>query len=180
MRRLMLISTAMFVIGVGNVGTAQAHTRLHHAQRHHHYSSRSHGSYSHGIYKCADCVVRDTLAGIVSVSARNANRFVGVINDLWNAGFRGPVHCAASGGHVRHSRHYSGNACDFAQTGWGKTKPIMYHREAAAIIAKYGLTNGCSFHDCGHVGTDGGGSGRHYASRKVHYARHRHVHYASR
>jgi len=172
--RSFLISVAIFAMSVGNVQAASHHR---HHVRHHIHHARYHGGHSHGIYKCAGCVVRDTLAGIISVSARNADKFVDTINELWNAGFRGPVNCAAAGGHVRNSRHYSGNACDLAQTGWGKTVAFMYHQEAAAIIAKHGLHNGCSFRDCGHI-SDGEGGRHHYASRKVHYVHHRHTHYA--
>lgn len=136
--------------------------------------------YSSTLYVCRGCVVEHTLAGVVAVSKENAKRFVALINDLYDAGFRGPVHCAAPyGTHVRHSRHYSGNACDFAQYEWGKTHAhIMYTKTAAAIIAKHGLTNGCSFRDCGHVGTDGWG--HRYAHRQYHrYAHHyHHRHYA--
>jgi hypothetical protein len=177
--RSLFASIAIFAMSFGYAQASTHHYRHH--VRHHIHHARYHGGHSHGIYQCAGCVVRDTLAGVVSVSARNAERFVGVINDLVNAGFRGSVHCAAAGGHVRHSRHYSGNACDFnggvrSHNRMG-TASMMYGKEAAVIIAKHGFTNGCSFRDCGHV-SDGEGGGRRYASRRVHHAHHRHTHYA--
>jgi hypothetical protein len=174
-------AAVLIAILLGFSTPAFAKHRHHGHHRHHHLiAKRERGSHENGIYRCAGCVIRDTLAGAVAVSRENAERFVGVINDLVNAGFNGPVHCAAPyGTHVRNSRHYSGNACDFAQSGWGKTKPIMYHREAALIISKYGLTNGCSFRDCGHVGTDGDGHGHRYAAvHRRHYAYSRRRHYA--
>jgi hypothetical protein len=50
---------------------------------------------------------------------------------------------------VKRSRHYSGNACDFDQTGWNRTARVMYR--VGDLAAKWGLRNGCSFGDCGHV-----------------------------
>lgn len=68
-------------------------------------------------------------------------------------GFRGPIHCYARSGHVRHSLHYKGLACDFAQTGWNKTVRIMYH--VGALARRLHVRDGCWFHhprkDCGHI-----------------------------
>ena len=151
------------VILVTSLGYAQAH----HAHRHRHHIAR--GDH-HGIYKCAGCVLRDTLAGTVAVSRANGERLVSAINALWRAGFRGPVHCAAPyGTHVRHSLHHTGDACDMAQTGRNRTTArIMYH--ASAILARFGVNDGCSFRDCGHISV---GAREAFASR-------RHTHYASR
>jgi len=88
------------------------------------------------------------------VNAGHASQFIGAIADLVAAGFRGHVNCFARGGHVRHSLHYTGEACDFAQLGRNVVAPgarIMYH--AHAILARWGLRDGCSFHDCGHADT---------------------------
>lgn len=125
------------------IPTAASAHRHHAAARHHHS----------GLYICTGCVVRQTAVGPVAVSGRNADRLVGAINALWAAGFRGPVNCAAPvGTHVRHSLHYTGDACDMAQTGWGRsTSRLMYH--AGAILARFGLRDGCSFRDCGHIDT---------------------------
>ena len=159
------------------VNPAFAYHHRHHAYHAvHHRSHYVHvARHNSGLYVCNGCVVRDTLAGIVAVSAANADRLVKVIDDLWHAGFRGPVHCAAPyGTHVSHSLHYSGNACDFAQYGWGKThSAVMYH--SGRIIAADGLRDGCSFRDCGHVDTGFGLARRSH----VHYAHHhRRLHYA--
>lgn len=40
-------------------------------------------------------------------------------------------------------------ACDIDQTGWNKTAGPMYR--AKALAAKWGLRDGCTFRDCGHV-----------------------------
>jgi hypothetical protein len=99
-------------------------------------------------------VTVNSAAGSITVNAAHASQFVGAIADLVAAGFRGPVHCYARGGHVRHSLHYTGEACDFAQTGRNRVASgagIMFH--AHVILARWGLRDGCTFHDCGHADT---------------------------
>lgn len=182
MRTVAIAATIMLVC---TPAMAKGHHRHHHHHvAHHerhvpgHYTDQEGGK--HRLFMCPGCVVRETLAGVISVSKENAEKFVGVINDLVKAGFKGPVDCAsASGSHVPNSKHYSGNACDFDQCGWGCSPKIMHTAEAAAIIRKWGLTNGCSFRDCGHVGTDN--MGTRYAKRRDHrhYAHHRRAHYAA-
>lgn len=90
-----------------------------------------------------------TMAGAITVASNVADRFSGFIGDVVARGFRGRVHCFARGGHVRHSNHYTGQACDFAQRGWGRTVAPMYH--VRDLAAKWGLRDGCSFGDCGHI-----------------------------
>lgn len=106
-----------------------------------------------------------TAAGIViHVAVGLADKFQGFVADLVANGYKpAQIHCYAGGGHVPNSRHYAGAACDIDQRGWGKTAAPMYH--VAALAAKHGLRDGCSFRhaDCGHV-DDG---------RNVKYAGHR-------
>lgn len=74
-----------------------------------------------------------------------------LISDLVAHGYRGHVTCLASG-HMPHSLHHTGEACDFAQLRRNVVAPgagIMYR--ARSIIVAHGLRDGCSFHDCGHV-----------------------------
>lgn len=97
----------------------------------------------------ADILSIATAAGSITVASTVAERFTGFIGDVVARGFRGPVHCFARGGHVRHSNHYTGQACDFAQRGWGRTVAPMYH--VRDLAAKWGLRDGCSFGDCGHI-----------------------------
>lgn len=111
----------------------------------------------------------ETAAGVIRVAASLADKFKDLIADFATAGYH-PAHvgCFATGGHVTHSRHYHGGACDFDQHRHG-TAAFMRGKVAATIIARYGLRNGCSFADCGHV-DDGARVGhRHYARR--HHAR---------
>ena len=114
-------------------------------------------------------------AGPITIAASFRDKIVPFIADVVARGFRGGVHCFARGGHVRGSLHYSGNACDFAQTGWGRTRAPMYH--VSDLTNKYGLRDGCSFRDCGHIDSGDHLGGRYYAARSH---RHHHRRYASR
>ena len=92
-----------------------------------------------------------TAAGIdITVSKNTAPKMQAFIEDLVEMGYKPKtIHCHARHGHVRGSRHYSGNACDFDQRGWGKTAKIMYH---VSVLAKlHGLRDGGSFRDWGHI-----------------------------
>lgn len=103
-----------------------------------------------------------TAAGIsVTVSPAFAPKVQSFVAALVARGYRPhSIHCAASHGHVRNSRHYSGNACDIDQTGWGRTRAPMYH--VAGLAHSLGIRDGCSFRDCGHI-DDGGSVGhRHH------------------
>lgn len=88
-------------------------------------------------------------AGPIHVSPAIATSMQGFIADVVARGFHGPVHCFARGGHVRNSNHYWGGACDFAQRGWNKTVAVMYH--VRDLASKWGLRDGCTFRDCGHI-----------------------------
>jgi len=101
----------------------------------------------------ADLVTVRTAAGPITVASDVAHRFVSLIDDLVARGFHGRVHCySTSHSHVKHSQHFSGRACDFAQRGWNKTVHPMY--SSTALIQAHSLRDGCTFHsrkDCGHV-----------------------------
>ena len=127
---------------------------------------------SHGLVTVA------TAAGeAITVSASFAPKILGFISDLVDAGYvPKDIGCYARGGHMRGSRHYSGNACDFDQLARNKTAKAMYH--VGLIAAKWGVRDGCAFRgspDCGHIddGHDGYGGRVRYA----HHWRYRH-HYA--
>lgn len=118
-----------------------------------------------------------TAAGPITVNSGIAGRMRGFIGDVVNRGYHGYVHCYAPTGHVRMSTHHSGGGCDFAQTGRNRTQRVMYR--VADLADKWGLRDGCSFRDCGHI--DGGSAynapavgGRRYAARH-----HRHTRYAA-
>jgi hypothetical protein len=167
-RRVLAFALAFGVVASATV-TADAHARRHH-HRYHHFARSSYRSHSdHVDYQHVgfSLVTVHSAAGQITVNAAHASQFIGAIADLVAAGFRGPVHCYARGGHVRHSLHYTGEACDFAQLGRNRVASgagIMYH--AHAILAHWGLRDGCTFHDCGHADT-----GRNFAAlTRRHYA----------
>lgn len=93
-----------------------------------------------------------TAAGIkIHVAPSFARPIEGFIADLKARGYV-PKHigCYSWGkSHVRHSLHHSGQACDFDQCGWGCAPRIMHH--VADLARKWGLRDGCSFGDCGHI-----------------------------
>ena len=177
-----LLSTTALLLTIAT--PTLAHTGHHHYRHHHrysrHYRHRDDTAVASARSEGIKLIEEDTAAGKIRVDAAYANRFKDLIADFDLAGYHmRNVHCwAPVGTHVRHSRHYLGQACDFNQSGWGKTDHFMYTHEAAAIIEKHGFTNGCSFRDCGHVGTDGQGHGTRYAPRRTHYAHHHMRHYA--
>ena len=101
----------------------------------------------------ADLVTVRTAAGPITIASDVAHKFTALIDDLVAHGFHGRVHCFAAHGHVKHSLHHTGRACDFAQTGWNRTVRPMY--SSTALIQAHGLRDGCTFRhprkDCGHV-----------------------------
>lgn len=92
-----------------------------------------------------------TAAGIdITVAPDFAPKIEGFIADVVARGYHPrQIHCYASGGHVRGSLHYSGQACDFDQRGWGLTARPMYH--VADLAEKWGLRDGGEFRDWGHI-----------------------------
>jgi hypothetical protein len=126
------------------IGTADAKPRHHH--RHH----------TRGIVDAngnrAGLVTVPTAAGInITAAPAFASKMQGFIADIVAAGYRPPrIKCfSLSKSHVRNSLHFRGEACDFNQHGWGKTDRFMYR--VAAIAARHGLRDGCTFRDCGHI-----------------------------
>jgi hypothetical protein len=103
------------------------------------------GNTGHGLVTVATAASID-----ITVSKNMAPKMQAFIADLMEIGYKPKqIHCFARGGHVRRSRHYSGNACDFDQRGWGKTAEMMYH---VSVLAKlHGLRDGGSFRDWGHI-----------------------------
>jgi len=103
------------------------------------------GNPGHGLVTVA------TAAGIdITLTEKMAPKMQAFIADLMEIGYKPKqIHCFARRGHVRGSRHYTGNACDFDQRGWGKTANMMYH---VSVLAKvHDLRDGGSFRDWGHI-----------------------------
>jgi hypothetical protein len=100
----------------------------------------------------ARLVTVPTAAGIdITVASSFAPAIQGFIADAVAAGYKPRrIKCySLSRAHVRHSLHKVGEACDFNQHGWNKTDRFMYR--VRKLAAKWGLRDGCSFRDCGHI-----------------------------
>ena len=115
----------------------------------------------------------------IAVASAYASRFAGFFHALYHReGHLPEIKCLASG-HMAHSLHHWGGACDVGQTARNVAWRAMYH--VGALASEYGLTDGCNWShpDCGHVDVSGVGGGHRYASRHYrHYARHHYRHYA--
>lgn len=133
-----------------NAPKTQKRRSVHHRQSHRR-SARSYQRSDSDDHHRGGLVTVSTAAGIkITVASHLAHKFQGFIADLVSSGYRPRyIHCFARGGHVQNSRHYSGAACDIDQRGWGKTVGPMYR--AGAMARRWGLRDGCSFRDCGHV-----------------------------
>lgn len=149
--RLRAAAIACAVVALATAAATPAQAR----HRHHRLHRPS------PVVQSFDLTKINTKAGAVTVARDAAAKFEGFIRDVVARGFQGPVHCYSATGHVRHSLHHSGRACDFAQRGWGKTVRPMYH--VADLAAKWGLRDGCGFRDCGHIDT-GRPAHRRYAT----------------
>lgn len=204
MRGILLAALACVCAFVFSATAADAHARHHHyhqqvqaapiftfnffspvnaaptpAQHHWRHYAAKHSKTVHGDFDAighAGLVTVQTAAGIpITVAQALAPRFQAMISDFVAAGYRPhAIGCFARGGHVVHSRHYAGAACDFDQTGWGKTAKFMYSERAHEIIVAHGFRDGREFRDQGHV--DDGFALAGYYHR--HYARHHYRHYA--
>ena len=112
----------------------------------------------------------------ITVAAAVASKFQDLIADLVEHGYMPKeIGCFARGGHIRHSFHYRGLACDIDQDARNVTARFMHSKEAHALIREHGLDDGCDFGDCGHVSYGEIGGARYYVH---HYASHRRHHYA--
>lgn len=101
----------------------------------------------------------------VVVAPRFAPKIRGFIRALVARGYHPhTIRCwAPVGTHVRDSLHHTGQACDFDQSGWGRTVHFMHH--VTTLARRFGLRDGCTFShprpDCGHI--DAGRHFRHLA-----------------
>jgi len=126
--------------------------------RHHHYHHhvRHHRHVHYFTPPGLDLVTVQTSANKQIVVARHlATRFQSLISDLTAAGYHPhSIHCFSLTGHVRHSLHHIGAACDF--DGSLSRSPFMRSAQANRIIVKNRFRDGCTFYnsgarDCGHV-----------------------------
>lgn len=147
--RLVFFFCTLFLTSIASTAYARGHHHhRHHGNHHHHHTAHGHTN------SPPDLIELETDAGTVKVAAAVAEAMKGFINEVvaLDDGLIGQVHCYAAHGHIRHSLHHTGNACDFAQTGWDRTRPVMY--DIRELASKWGLRDGCSFKhrkDCGHI-----------------------------
>lgn len=152
------------------VSPASAHVHRHHYYRHHNHVLPT-------LPRDAGLVTVETAAKIpITVAAAVASKFQDLIADLVEHGYMPKdIGCYARGGHIPHSFHYRGLACDIDQISRNRGSRFMHTKEAHEIIHQHGLDDGCDFGDCGHVSL--GEIGHAYATM----ARRGHVvHYAGR
>lgn len=160
---------------LGGTTGAAAHARHPYHHRHHHRShtvvARSRPAGHAGNIRSVD-----TKAGPIRVASAYASRFVGFINALVDAGYKPhEIGCYARGGHMPHSKHYRGMACDIDQDKRNVTAKFMYH--VTELAHQYKLTDGCEWRDkdCGHIEVPGDARvARH--TRLVHHHRYHYVH----
>jgi hypothetical protein len=142
--RFILVACA-FAFAAPAQAAAQKHHRHHH--RRVHIAATPHGS-----------LVREPLPDgqVITVARDFADRFTGFFAALFRLHERlPPVHCYAPTGHMRHSLHHWGGACDVGQKSRNKADPMMYH--VRDLARQFGLTDGCTWRhpDCGHVDVSG-------------------------
>jgi hypothetical protein len=155
----------------------------HHARRHGVRYAR-HGSGSsrdhHAASSGSSIKTVETAAGTIRVAAKYAERFVGFINALVESGYKPKEIGCLSGGHMAHSKHHWGGACDIDQTARNRTAAAMYH--VTVLAHRFNLTDGCEWRDrdCGHVEVPTAAlASRWHHVRYAHAHHHHHVRYAS-
>ena len=138
-----------------------------HHHHHHRYAAFSHETaHAHG-----------TPALNVVATARES--FHGLVTDLTAMGYNVGTPGCLSSGHMRHSKHHWGGACDlFNQIARNRTA-LRQPPPAVqiAVAARHGLTSGCVWRspDCGHFEVPTGGhvrlarshEGHRYSSRRA-------------
>jgi hypothetical protein len=99
-------------------------------------------------------VIVRTREGAGRVVAWAGERFQGLIRDLEDAGYKIGGPGCLSGGHMRHSKHHWGGACDFfGQYARDRTRLRQPPPQLQIALArKHGLISGCMWRnrDCGH------------------------------
>jgi hypothetical protein len=93
-----------------------------------------------------------TKQGSSRVIAWARPRFQGFINEVERSGYRVGAPGCLSSGHMQHSKHHWGGACDlFVQVARNRTR-LRLPPNHMAIALRYGLIDGCMWRnpDCGH------------------------------
>lgn len=152
---------------------AFAHHHRYH--RHHAHHARAYHSFAEGLghglaHMLGSIKTAQTEAGPIRVAAAYADRFVGFINALVDSGYKPhEIGCFSPHGHMLHSKHHWGGACDIDQRSRNRTSARMYH--ITELAHRFHLTDGCEWRnpDCGHVEVPSGTIIAHH--RRSHYAK---------
>ena len=195
LKKILVLLLTILVLCFANGAEARArhhhHFRHHarHVRHHHHFGHYRHRHWRHfrahpartsdipmPPRRSLDLVTVPTAMGVPVTIARNfAAKILPFIHALKKRGIHiRRIGCYATSGHVRHSLHYLGEACDFDQRGYGLTVAAMYR--LGDLAQKYGLRNGCSFGDCGHIDSGRGRLARNPFYPRGWFARYRATH----
>lgn len=135
--------TSAFMLVMCHASDARTHRHHRHHVRHHHHPVDANGN-------LATVITSIGLTARVASSAREQfQKFIDAVeldgNKITDIG------CFATHGHMRHSKHYRGLACDVMQQSRNVTAAFMYH--VTEIAHQFGLEDGCEWHrkDCGHI-----------------------------
>jgi hypothetical protein len=100
-----------------------------------------------------------TRQGMARVVAWARERFQGFIDEVQRLGYRVGAPGCLSSGHMRHSKHHWGGACDlFGQVARNRTR-LRLPPNHMEIAKRHGLIDGCMWRnpDCGHFEVPVGG-----------------------
>lgn len=184
-----MAALAAFVFAIALALPANARQR----HCHHHRSHNGHHHSHNGNIALAIITTANGLTAKVAIAVRD--KFQAFIDAIevdhvepetgeLTKGYRiSDLGCYARGGHMPHSLHYRGLACDFDQQKRSVTSEKMYHVASEAHAA--GLEDGCEWRrapgqrgkyhgaDCGHIQATPAESSTTLVARRHHH-RHRH------
>jgi hypothetical protein len=149
------------------ISTTPALAKHYHSHKHHH-SHKHYIKIAKNISSNVICTTKGACSRVVSWAKE---KFQGLIHDLENSGYNIGHPGCLSGGHMHHSKHHWGGACDlFDQVARDKTRLHQPPPHVQIAMAhNHGLTSGCEWRhrDCGHFEVS---SVSHHHHNK-HYAR---------
>jgi hypothetical protein len=132
---------------------SSAQARPHHRHHHRHHHVAHHASVHHAA-QGRICTRTGNCARVVAWATA---AFQGAIREFEALGYAIGSPGCLSGGHMRHSKHHWGGACDlFNQVARNRTalrQPPP--RVQIAVAERHGLISGCRWRspDCGHIET---------------------------
>lgn len=144
----MLARTRNAIIALA-VLTSPAAARTPHHHTHHRHHPHTEPKREGGSAVCS------RLGRCAPVAAFLVGAFQGAINEFEALGYAVGTPGCLSAGHMAHSKHHSGAACDlFNQVARNRTALRQPPPAVQIAVAQHhGLTSGCEWHhpDCGHI-----------------------------